>query len=245
MGAVNHQLFDSELFGHVKGAFTGAGVDRIGKLVAASGGTLFLDEIGNLSPELQTKLMKVLEERETCALGSNKSVKIDVRLVCATNRDLDEAVENGEFRQDLLFRINTIEINLPPLRERENDIPQLCSYFLNIFNCKYQKSIKGLSNAAHKQLSEYHFPGNVRELKHIIHRAVILCSGNVLAPEHLALRTKVKNRSISLASLNIEEAEEKLIREALAKYSGNMKRAAEALGINRTSLYRRLEKYGL
>jgi len=244
MGAVNRDLFDSELFGHIKGAFTGAANNRIGKIIAATGGTLFLDEIGNLTPDLQTRMLKVLEERQICPLGSNKTSQVDIRLICATNANLDDAVAAGAFRNDLLYRINTIEINLPPLRTRKDDIPLLCAYFLKIFNRKYNKEVKGCSQTALKRLLAYDFPGNVRELKHIIHRAVILCSGNTLSPDDLSLKSSAKGSSLRLHSLNIESAEEKLISEALVKYDGNMSRAASALGINRTSLYRRIKKYG-
>lgn len=245
MGAVNQQLFDSELFGHKKGAFTGANQERVGKIAAAKGGSLFLDEIGNLTPELQARMLKVLEERRVCPLGSNKSVAVDVRLISATNLNLDEAVEEGRFRNDLLFRINTIEIHIPPLRERKADIPILCRFFISRFNKKYNKNIKGCSQSALRKMNAYNFPGNVRELKHIIHRAVILCSSNTITSEDLTLKTAVRCSSLKLYSLNIESAEEKLIKEALTKYSGNMSHAAKALGINRTSLYRRIKKYGL
>ncbi|MCF7911717.1 MAG: sigma-54 dependent transcriptional regulator [Candidatus Cloacimonetes bacterium] len=245
MGAVNRELFDSELFGHVKGAFTGASQDRIGKIIAASGGTLFLDEIGNLPLDQQTRLLKVLEDRRSCPLGSNKYSSIDIRLICATNTNLDEAVEEGRFRRDLLYRLNTIEINIPPLRQRKEDIPLLCSYYLQIFNQKYHKNIKGCSQSAMNRLADYDFPGNVRELKHIIQRAVILCATNTISADDLSLKSTTKGSALRLQSLNIDAAEEKLVREALLKAEGNMSRAAKLLGINRTSLYRRLKKYGL
>jgi len=245
MGAVNQELFDSELFGHVKGAFTGASQNRVGKIIAASGGTLFLDEIGNLPLEKQTRLLKVLEDRQSCPLGSNKYTPIDIRLICATNTNLDEAVEEGKFRRDLLYRLNTIEINLPPLRQRKQDIPLLCSYYLQIFNQKYHKNIKGCSQSALNRLSDYNFPGNVRELKHIIQRAVILCATNTISTDDLSLKSATKGSALRLHSLNIDVAEEKLVREALLRAEGNMSKAAKSLGINRTSLYRRLKKYGL
>lgn len=245
MGAVNHQLFDSELFGHKKGAFTGAQKDRTGKIAAARGGTLFMDEIGNLPHELQSKLLKVLEERKVCPLGSNICQPVDIRLISATNANLDEEVEAGNFRNDLLFRINTIEINLPPLRERKSDIPVLCRFFISKFNSKYNKEITGCSKSAISKLMQYEFPGNVRELKHIIHRAVILCSSKSITPADLSLKASSSSKSLRLFSLNIETAEEKLINAALVKYNGNMSHAAKALGINRSSLYRRIKKYGI
>ncbi len=245
MGAVNGNLFESELFGHVKGAFTGANKSRVGKLVAANGGTLFLDEIGNLALEQQVKLLKVLEDRQNVSLGSNVKEEIDVRLISATNSNLDLDVEEGKFRADLLFRINTIEIHLPPLRDRLKDVPKLCNYFLELYNNKYNKQIKGLTNSALSKLMGYHFPGNIRELKHIIHRAVILCEDKAINSNHINLKNRMKGSKLKLDTLNIEAAEEALIREAIQKYQGNMTKAAKALGINRTSLYRRIEKYGL
>ncbi len=246
MGAISETLFESELFGHVKGAFTDAKENRAGRFEIATEGTLFLDEIGNLSLPLQAKLLTVLETRQTIRVGSNTPVQFDIRLICATNLKINEMVINGDFRQDLLYRINTVEIPLPPLREKIEDIPLLVDHFLSIYSKKYQKPLKGINHAALKKLEKYHWPGNVRELSHSIERAVILCDSNILKPEDfLFTASEIQQEGIHIENLNLEEIEKLAIRKTLSKYGGNVSRTAKELGLTRTSLYRRLEKYGL
>ncbi len=246
MGAIAESLFESELFGHMKGAFTDAKEARPGRFELASGGTLFLDEIGNLSMAMQAKLLSVLEARNVTRLGSNIARDIDIRLICATNMPIYDMVARNEFRQDLLYRINTVEIQLPPLRDRQEDIPLLVEHFLGIFSKKYQKGIKGVNAAALKKLERYHWPGNIRELIHTLERAVILAethmlqSGDFLFPE---MENEVEG--VVLDNYNLEAVEKAVIRKALKKYAGNVSHAAKELGLTRTSLYRRMEKYGL
>ncbi len=246
MGAIAESLFESELFGHMKGAFTDAKEARPGRFELASGGTLFLDEIGNLSMAMQAKLLSVLEARNVTRLGSNIARDIDIRLICATNMPIYDMVARNEFRQDLLYRINTVEIQLPPLRDRREDIPLLADHFLRIFSKKYQKGIKGVNAAALKKLERYHWPGNIRELIHTLERAVILAethmlqSGDFLFPE---MENEVEG--VVLDNYNLEAVEKAVIRKALKKYAGNVSHAAKELGLTRTSLYRRMEKYGL
>lgn len=235
MGAITDTLFESELFGHTKGAFTDAKEDRAGRFEIASGGTLFLDEIGNLPLALQAKILTVLQNREVTRLGSNKPRPIDIRLICATNRPIYEMVEKKEFRQDLLYRINTVEIQLPPLREREEDIPLLADHFLQICCKKYRVPSKRVNAATIKKLNKYHWPGNVRELQHAIERAVIMTDATVLNPGDIFLPDReIKEQGIIFENYNLEQAEKILIRKA-----------AKELGLTRTSLYRRLEKYGI
>ncbi len=246
IGAVPETLFESELFGHVKGAFTDAQTDRAGKFEAASGGTLFLDEIGNLPISLQAKLLRVLETRQVIRVGSNKPIPFDVRLICATNKPIYESIADNTFRQDFLYRINTVEIHLPPLRERREDIPLLVDFFIGVYSRKYNKTIQRVETHAHHHLEKYSWPGNVRELQHTIERAVILHEGPSYTPSDFNI-TYHENKSdrIVLDDLNLDEAEKILLRKALTTYQGNVTQAAEALGLSRTSLYRRMEKYGL
>lgn len=246
MGAIAESLFESELFGHMKGAFTDAKEDRPGRFELASGGTLFLDEIGNLSMAMQAKLLSVLEGRKVTRLGSNVARDIDIRLICATNMLIYDMVAKNEFRQDLLYRINTVEIQLPPLRDRREDIPLLVDHFLEIFSKKYQKGIKGISAAALKKLGRYHWPGNIRELIHTLERAVILAESQMLQPtDFLFPETEREVEGVILDNYNLKEVEKAVIRKALKKYAGNVSHAAKELGLTRTSLYRRMEKYGL
>lgn len=250
MGAITETLFDSELFGHVKGAFTDAKEDRAGRFEVASGGTLFLDELGNLSLPLQAKMLTVLQNREVRRVGSNKSKPIDVRLICATNMPLYEMVKQNRFRQDLLYRVNTIELHLPPLRERGDDIQLLTMHYLEHYNKKYGKSISTISPAAMKKMQNYHWPGNVRELQHSMERAVIMSNRNVLQPEDLFLNTRQPtinkdDENLAIEQMHLEDVEKILIRKVLKKYNGNITQAANELGLTRSSLYRRLEKYGL
>ena len=246
MGAISESLFESELFGYVKGAFTDAKEDKAGRFEIASGGTLFLDEIGNLSFNLQMKLLSVLQNRTVTRLGSNIAKPIDIRLVCATNIPIDELISEKRFRQDLLYRINTVEINLPPLRKRTEDIPLLVEHFLGIYCKKYNKAEKEISESAIKRLEKYHWPGNVRELQHAIERVVIMNDAKVIQPEDFYFSVQdVKEDDVKLNNFDLEEAEKLLIIKAVSKYNGNLTKAAKELGLTRASLYRRLEKYGL
>jgi len=247
MGAISENLFESELFGHVKGAFTDAKEDRAGRLEVASGGTLFLDEIGNLSLPLQAKLLTVLQRREVTRVGSNKPTPIDVRLICATNMPVYDMVRESTFRQDLLYRVNTVEIRLPPLRDRLDDIPLLADHFLDMYARKYHKLMKGISAGALRKLEKYHWPGNVRELQHMVERAIIMTDTAMLQPEDFffAAIHREEGDDVTFDSFNLEDVEKLVIRKAIDKHSGNISRAAEELGLTRASLYRRLEKYGL
>jgi transcriptional regulator with PAS, ATPase and Fis domain len=246
MGAIAESLFESELFGHMKGAFTDAREDRPGRFELASGGTLFLDEIGNLSMPMQAKLLSVLEARKVTRLGSNVARDIDIRLICATNMPIYDMVAKNEFRQDLLYRINTVEIQLPPLRDRQEDIPLLVDHFLGIFSKKYQKGIKTVSHAALKKLERYQWPGNIRELIHTLERAVILAETDILQPgDFLFPEIEKETEGVILDDYNLEAVEKAVIRKALKKSAGNVSHAAKELGLTRTSLYRRMEKYGL
>ncbi len=246
MGALTESLFESELFGHEKGAFTDAKEARAGRFEIANGGTLFLDEIGNLPLQLQPKLLSALQTHEIRRVGSNKTKKIDLRLICATNDSLGKMVENQEFRQDLLYRINTIEINMPPLRERSEDIPLLAGHFLKQYRAKYRKEISGITNQAIQYLKEYHWPGNIRELEHAVERAVIMTDENQLQKGDFLLTSVTGNdQQLPLSGLNLEEVEKTVIRKAMDKHEGNISHAAEELGLTRASLYRRLEKYGI
>ena len=246
MGALTDTLFESELFGHVKGAFTDAKEERAGRFEIANKGSLFLDEIGNISSPLQAKLLTVLQRREVTRIGSNKSRPIDIRLICATNMPIHEKVAEKEFRQDLLYRINTVEIMLPPLRERQEDFPLLIDHFLNIYCKKYKKPLKRINAATLKKLTSYHWPGNVRELQHAIERAVIMSDSQVLQPNDLFMSTQEnKEDGLVFEKYDLETVEKIVIQKAVSKHAGNISQAAKELGLTRTSLYRRLEKYGL
>jgi len=246
MGAITESLFESELFGYVKGAFTDAKKDKPGRFEVASGGTLFLDEIGNLSIPLQAKLLAILENREVTRVGSTKTIPIDVRLICATNMALHDMVANKTFRQDLLYRINTVEIHLPPLRDRQGDIPLLVNHFLDRYCKKYQKNIKRVSEAALRKLEKYHWPGNIRELQHTLERAVILSETGVLQPEDFPLSPAgTEDDHLVFDDYNLEQVEKTVIRKILSKHEGNVSQAAQELGLTRAALYRRLEKYDL
>ena len=243
MGALTESLFESELFGHVKGAFTDARTDRIGKFEIARGGTLFLDEIGNLSLPMQARLLTAIEKRQITRLGSTQPKNIDIRLICATNADIHNMVTTGKFRQDLLYRINTIEIPIPPLRERGKDILLLARHFLNRYCYKYKKEITGFTRDTQQKLLQYNWPGNVRELQHAVERAVILAPGKLLEPDKFLLRPPYSSTTGDLETLNLMELEQKAIEKAMKKCEGNISRAAEMLGITRFALYRKLEKY--
>ncbi len=246
MGSLSPSLFESELFGHVRGAFTDAREDRPGRFEIASGGTLFLDEIGNLPLELQGKLLSALQTRGVTRVGSNRVRDVDIRPVCATNLSLNDLVDSGRFRQDLLYRINTVEIHLPALRERHDDVPLLANHFLDVYGRKYRKQGLSLGAVTLRKLEHYPWPGNVRELQHAVERAVILSSSAKLAPDDFPLSPHAGDASeLKLDSLNLEEVEEAVVRRALAKHDGNVSRAARELGLTRTSLYRRLNRYGI
>ena len=245
LGSIPEQLFESELFGFEKGAFTDAKKSKAGRMEVATNGTLFLDEIGNLSLPMQSKLLTAIEKRQISRLGSTQTVPIDVRIICATNADIRQMVEDGNFRQDLLYRINTIEIHIPPLRERGNDIILLADHFLDRYTRKYKKEIHGLTREAKNKLLKYAWPGNVRELQHTIERAVILGDGSMLKPENFLFHTTSKQKKEEEVILNLEQLERQAIEKALRISNGNISRAAEYLGITRFALYRKLEKLGL
>src|SRR5277367_5796765 len=243
-GALPEGTFESELFGHVKGAFTDARTERIGRFELADGGTLFLDEIANVPMRQQAKLLRVLETGEMERVGSSKTRRVNVRVLSATNADVHAEAEAGRFRSDLLFRLNTVEIHLPPLRDRREDIPTLAAHFLSRYASRYRKQIQGLEAAALQAMLSYPWPGNVRELDHTIERAVLMASGDRISLSDLGL-TAPRISSASLEEMSLEAVESILIRKALARCNGNMSQAAEALGLSRGALYRRMEKYGL
>ncbi len=243
MGAIPETLFESELFGYHKGAFTDAKDDKLGKFQLADKGTLFLDEIGNVPMHLQSKLLVALESRTVFPIGSTKPVMVDIRLVAATNANLEKMVAEGSFRQDLLYRLNTIQITLPPLREREEDIELLASHFLKIFQKKYDKSGIRLGSQAIKKLNNYHWPGNVRELRHTIEKAVILAESEVLKPSDFDLQAVSAKSTGDMPSLSTMEKE--LIINALDRYEGNLSQIAEKLGISRQTLYNKMKRYEL
>jgi len=245
LGAIHENLFESELFGHVQGAFTDAHEDKPGRFEIASGGTLFLDEIGNLSLPLQAKLLSVLENRKVIRLGSNKEIPIDVRLISATNMPLNEMTLRKEFREDLLYRINMVEVRIPPLRERTGDIPLLSELFISKYTQKHKKPGLRIPQRTLDRLDKYSWPGNVRELQHAIERAVILCEENVLQFSDLITDLSVQTERWDEGNLNLQDMEKKLILKAISTNRGNMTRAATDLGIARTALYRRLNKHGL
>jgi transcriptional regulator with PAS, ATPase and Fis domain len=243
MGAITETLFESELFGHKKGAFTDAREDRPGRFELANGGTLFLDEIGNLSMSLQSKLLSALQSRQVTRVGSNQSIPVDIRLICATNMPLHQMVKDGTFRQDLLYRINTVEIKVPPLCDRVEDIPLLADHFLNYYSRKYHKQVTTISEGAMDKLKRYPWPGNIRELQHSIERAIIMTDSSSLQESDFLFSRPVS--SISAETLNLDEVEKAAIVKALNLHNGNISKASDELGLTRASLYRRMEKYGL
>lgn len=243
-GGLAEGVFESELFGHVKGAFTDARSDRIGRFELANGGTIFLDEIGNVPLRQQAKLLRVIENGEIERVGSSRSQQVDIRMISATNADLASACQRGEFREDLLFRLNTVELHLPALRERREDIPVLAMHFLAQYASRYRRPVNKLDPAALQALVQYAWPGNVRELEHTIERAVLMCRSEQIQPADLGLGVQ-KSTSLNLEELSLEAVETILIRKALQRFQGNVSHAAEALGLSRGALYRRMEKYGL
>jgi DNA-binding NtrC family response regulator len=247
MGAITETLFESELFGHKKGSFTDAKEDRAGRFEVANGGSLFLDEIGNLSLTLQSKLLTALQRREVTRIGSNKPIPIDIRLICATNMPIYDMVSDNAFRQDLLYRINTVEIHLPALRERQDDIKVLSEHFVDMYCRKYRKAPKSISASTIKKFEKYKWPGNIRELQHAIERAVIMSDKNTLMSEDFFFLSQSSETTDepSNESLDLDEVEKSTIRKAINKHNGNISKAAKELGLTRASLYRRLEKHGL
>lgn len=243
-GGLAEGVFESELFGHVRGAFTDAKTDRVGRFELADGGTLFLDEIANVPLNLQAKLLRVLEVGEMERVGSSKTKQVDVRVISATNARLPEEVAAGRFREDLLFRLNTIEIHLPPLRDRRADIGALAAHFLKAHAQRYRKPVRGFDPAAMQALLENPWQGNVRELNHVVERAVLMAQDSLIRPADLALRTAAAG-SARLDGMSLEEVEAFLVQKALAKHNGNVSHAANALGLSRSALYRRLQRYGL
>ena len=243
-GGLSEGLFESELFGHVKGAFTDAKSDRVGRFELAEGGTLFLDEIANISLNLQAKLLRVLETGEFERVGSSRTRRANVRIISATNADLNAEVAAGRFRQDLLFRLNTIEIPMPPLRDRREDIPLLARHFLAQHTQRYRKRVSGFDAAAMQLLLDHAWPGNVRELDHAVERAVLMAQGEQVQSRDLGLRTS-KDAAARIEDMSLEDVEGFLIKKALARYEGNVSQAAKALGLSRSALYRRLQRFGL
>jgi len=244
VGGLSESIFESELFGHVKGAFTDAKTDRVGRFELADGGTLFLDEVANVPVALQPKLLRVIESGELERLGSSKTIRADVRVLSATNVDVQREVREGRFRQDLLFRLNTVEIHLPPLRDRREDVPLLATHFLDRHARHYRKEIEGFDDDALHALLEHRWPGNVRELDHAVERAVLMADGGRVRSPDLGLQPAGGAPS-RLEDMTLEEAERLLIRKALERHGGNVSDAAKTLGLSRSALYRRLEKYGL
>jgi DNA-binding NtrC family response regulator len=243
-GGLAEGVFESELFGHVKGAFTDAKMDRVGRFELADTGTLFLDEIANVPMNLQTKLLRVLEVGEMERVGSSKTKKVDVRVISATNANLGVEVENGRFRQDLLFRLNTIEIHLPPLRERREDIPPLATHFLGVHARRYRKGITGFDRNSLQAMHDHPWQGNVRELNHVVERAVLMAGDTTIKASDLALRLNTAG-SPRLEDMSLEDVEEFLIKKALSRFGGNVSHAASALGLSRSALYRRLQRFGM
>ncbi len=246
MGAIPETLFESELFGHTKGAFTDAKEDKAGRFEVANGGTLFLDEIGNLPLPMQAKLLTVLQNRNVTRVGAVTPKSIDIRLISATNQSLNEMAEQSDFRQDLLFRINTIEIHLPALRERKEDIQDLVNHFITMYSKKYKKEIASVGQSTLRKLEKHNWPGNIRELQHAVERAVIMAETKELLPsDFLITSPSIQTEEVIFDDYNLEEVEKMVIRKAMKKHEGNVSKAAQELGLTRASLYRRMDKYGL
>jgi DNA-binding NtrC family response regulator len=245
VGGLAEGVFESEMFGHVRGAFTDAKAERAGRFELADGGTLFLDEIANIPPGQQAKLLRILQTGELQRLGSSRTREINVRVLSATNADVKAEVESGRFREDLLFRLNTIEIHLPPLRDRREDIPLLAQHFLEKYSRRYRKSPSGFDKAAIQVLLEHPWPGNVRELEHAVERALLMSQGSSITAADLGLRAARSGSSANIEDMSIEEVESFLIRKALARHGNNVSHAAEALGLSRSALYRRMQRYGI
>jgi DNA-binding NtrC family response regulator len=243
-GGLSDGVFESELFGHVKGAFTDAKTDRVGYFELADAGTLFLDEIGNMPPKQQAKLLRALQSGEFQRVGSSKTRRADVRVFAATNADIQKEVAEGRFREDLLYRLNTVEIHLPPVRERQEDVAPLATHFLRKYAGRYGKTLTGIDREAMQSMREYAWPGNVRELEHVLERAILMAHGAQIRPEDLGLRGRPDGVA-RLEEMTLDDAERFLIQKSLARYQGNVSRAAEALGLSRSALYRRLQQHGI
>ena len=245
LGALSETLFESEMFGHIKGAFTDAKEDRIGRFEAASGGTLFLDEIGNLNFSLQAKLLTAIEQKKITPLGTNKEVQVNIRLITATNKNLHEMVNESLFREDLFYRLNTVQVEIPPLRERDDDILLLAEYYLQIFTVKYKKAQVRFKSDALDKLNAYSWPGNIRELSHTIEKAVILCDSDFITSQDFSFSSPVQPDKRLKKGLSLEEGEKIIILNALHDHNMNISEAARELGIGRQTLYRKMEKYGI
>jgi len=245
LGALSETLFESELFGHAKGAFTDAREDRIGRFEAASGGTLFLDEIGNLNFSLQAKLLSAIEQKKITPLGTNKEIPVDIRIISATNKDLPSMVTDSLFREDLFYRLNTVQINIPPLRDREDDIILISEFYLRQFAGKYDRLPLKFTSSALEKLKKHSWPGNIRELRHTIEKAVILCESDILTPHDFSFSTESDIRTDLNKSISLEEGEKFIINNALLNNDWNISEAAKELGIGRQTLYRKIEKFGL
>ena len=245
LGSITESLFESELFGHSKGSFTDAKQDKPGRFEIASGGTLFLDEIGNLSLALQAKLLTVLQNRKVQRVGSNKEIPVDFRLICATNMPLNEMVVEKKFRQDLLYRINTVELRIPPLRERAEDIPLLAEHFLQRYSQKYKRSGMKIDKSVMTKLKNYHWPGNIRELQHAIERAVILSDGKAIQSAELLIGGNTAVAKKETSPLTMDEMEKQFIVQSLKDHEGHVSNTAKTMGVTRTALYRRMKKHGI
>ncbi|MEX2284571.1 MAG: sigma-54 dependent transcriptional regulator [Gemmatimonadota bacterium] len=243
-GGLSEGVFESELFGHVKGAFTDAKVDRVGYFELADGGTLFLDEIGNMAPKQQAKLLRVLQTGEFQRVGSSKTRHVDVRVFAATNIDIQREVAEGRFREDLLYRLNTVEIHLPPLRDRQEDVTPLAMHFLRSKSVKYARKFAGFDREAITAMMEYRWPGNIRELEHVVERSILMAQSQHIRADDLGLRARVEGAG-RLEEMTLDDAEKYLIQKSLSRYQGNVSRAAEALGVSRSALYRRLQQHGI
>jgi DNA-binding NtrC family response regulator len=244
-GGLSEGVFESELFGHVKGAFTDAKTDRIGCFELADGGTLFLDEIANMAAKLQAKLLRVLQTGEFQRVGSSRTLRADVRVLAATNADIRAEIAAGRFREDLLYRLNTVEIRLPPLRDRRDDVPRLAAHFLAQYAARYRKTIHGFEENATAAMQAHAWPGNVRELQHAVERAVLMARSGVITSEDLGLRAPAPGSAGDLSGMTMDEAEKYIIQQALARHGGNVVQAAESLGMSRSALYRRIQQHGI
>ncbi len=243
-GGLSEGVFESEVFGHVKGAFTDAKADRVGRFELADGGSLFLDEIANVALKHQAKLLSAIETGQFERVGSSRTLQVDVRVISATNADLRNEITAGRFRADLLFRLNTVEIQLPPLRERREDIPALAAFFLKRHQQRYRKSLAGFDDAALRSLTNHAWPGNIRELNHVVERAVLMAQTGWVRAGDLGFQENT-NPALALEEMNLEDVEKLLIKKTLLRFDGNARKAAESLGLSRSAFYRRLEKYGL
>jgi DNA-binding NtrC family response regulator len=244
-GGLSEGVAESELFGHVKGAFTDAKADRVGCFELADGGTLFLDEIANMAAKLQAKLLRVLQTGEFQRVGSSRMQRADVRVLAATNADIRAEIAAGRFREDLLYRLNTVEIRLPPLRDRREDIPRLATHFLGEYAARYRKAIHGFDDGATAAMQAHAWPGNVRELQHAVERAILMARGGLITSDDLGLGARVPGSAADVAAMTMDDAEKYIIQQALARHGGSVVQAAEALGMSRSALYRRIQAHGI